>query len=222
MKVNIPEPLIPICKMTGGTILVVSLVVFVGRFFDKPHETGEKMEFPFAKYEITPPKKAASATPKNFSERYFEFVKFRQALAFRESGGRYHIVNRFGYLGKYQFGTSTLADLGVDNTDEFLKNPILQEQVFILNVARNKWILRKEIRHFTGKKIKNCNITESGLIAAAHLAGPGNVKKYLRSSGKRNVSDALGTSLEDYLTQFAGYDISVVKQMSNPKVSQIQ
>ena len=43
-------------------------------------------------------------------------------LGFRESGNRYDIVNSYGYMGKYQFGKSTLKGLGFKVTqDEFFK-----------------------------------------------------------------------------------------------------
>ena len=49
---------------------------------------------------------------------------FLTALGHRESGNRYHVVNRFGYMGKYQFGKSTLKTLKIKVTkEEFLNNP---------------------------------------------------------------------------------------------------
>ena len=71
--------------------------------------------------------------------------------------------------------------MGVYNASVFLNDPILQEKVFETNIARNKWILRRDIQWFVGKKIKGVEITESGMLAAAHLAGPGNVMKFLRT-----------------------------------------
>ena len=32
------------------------------------------------------------------------FNGFREAVGFKESRGKYHVVNTLGYLGKYQFG----------------------------------------------------------------------------------------------------------------------
>ena len=43
------------------------------------------------------------------------FVGFKEALAFKESRGDYSSVNTYGYLGKYQFGTSTLKMIGINN-----------------------------------------------------------------------------------------------------------
>ncbi len=139
------------------------------------------------------------------------FVGFKEALAFKESGGDYFSVNTFGYLGKYQFGASTLKMIGINNPAKFLKNPVLQEKAFIANAARNKWILRRDIKNFVGKRINGIVVTESGILAAAHLAGPGSVKKYLRSYGLDNFSDGYGTTIQYYMKRFSGYDTSFVK-----------
>jgi len=146
------------------------------------------------------------------------FIGFKEALAFKESSGNYFTTNSLGYLGKYQFGIGTLQLMGVYNATKFLNNPRLQEEVFHTSVARNKWILRREINRFVGKKIGGIEVTESGMLAAAHLAGAGNVKKYLRSYGEFNVKDAYGTSIADYLRKFSGYDMSRVLPRRNPKV----
>nr|WP_299344280.1 hypothetical protein [Allomuricauda sp.] len=146
------------------------------------------------------------------------FNGFKEALAFKESQGRYHVVNTLGYLGKYQFGKSTLRLMGVYDVEDFLNNPALQEKIFETNIARNKWILRRDIKRFNGKRIKGVEITESGILAAAHLAGAGNVKKYLRSYGKRDVADAYGTTISKYIWKFGGYDVSEIPQKRNAKV----
>jgi hypothetical protein len=139
------------------------------------------------------------------------FVGFKEALAFKESQGKYRVVNTLGYLGKYQFGTSTLERFKIYNTTSFLHNPELQEQVFIAYCKVNKWILRKDINRSVGKIMNGVKITESGILAAAHLSGAGNVKKYLRSNGLKNLSDAYGTSINSYMKKFSGYDVSFIK-----------
>lgn len=146
------------------------------------------------------------------------FIGFKEAVAFKESQGKYSSINTLGYLGKYQFGANTLRLMGVYDTQMFLEDPILQETLFELNVARNKWILRRDIKRFVGKRINGTEITESGIVAAAHLAGAGNVKKYLRSYGKTDFSDVYGSTIAYYMDRFGGYDISEVKPAHNPKV----
>ncbi len=143
---------------------------------------------------------------------------FKEALAFKESQGNYFTTNALGYLGKYQFGIGTLELLGVYNATLFLNDPILQERVFHTNLSRNKWILRRDIKRFVGTVINGQEITESGILAAAHLAGAGNVKKYLRSYGKLNVDDDFGSSVSYYIKKFSGYDISHVTPKKNPRI----
>ena len=146
------------------------------------------------------------------------FIGFKESLAFKESRGNYFTVNTLGYLGKYQFGIGTLELVGIYDTSIFLSDPALQEAAFRSNVSRNKWILRKDIIRYNGKKIRGILITESGILAAAHLSGPGNVKRFLRSNGTFNVSDAFGSFLSDYLKQFSGFDTSAIPAIRNPKV----
>ena len=145
------------------------------------------------------------------------FVGFKEALAFKESRGNYFSVNTFGYMGKYQFGKNTLKLIGIYNTNNFLNTPELQEKAFIANVERNKWILRRDIKNFVGKNINGIHITESGILAAAHLAGPGSVKNYLRSYGAENFADAYGTTIEYYMKKFSGYDTSYLKANKKAK-----
>lgn len=146
------------------------------------------------------------------------YIGFKEALAFKESQGNYFTTNTLGYLGKYQFGIGTLQLMGVYNATRFLNDPVLQERAFHTNIARNKWILRRDIPRFTGKKINGTVVTESGILAAAHLAGAGNVKKYLRSWGALDVADSYGTSIAQYMRKFSGYDVSDIVPKRNPKV----
>lgn len=147
------------------------------------------------------------------------FVGFKEALAFKESRRNYFTVNTLGYLGKYQFGKNTLKLIGIYNPNEFLNNPELQEKAFIANAMRNKWILRRDIKRFVGKRIDGVLVTESGILAAAHLAGPGSVKKYLRSYGAIGFTDAYGTTIRNYMKKFSGYDTSFIEANKKAKAS---
>ncbi len=150
------------------------------------------------------------------------YTGFKEALAFRESGGNYRVVNKFGYMGKYQFGQSTLDLIGIDANQDFLKNPILQEQAFFLNASRNKWVLRRDIKRFVNQWVAGIQITESGILAAAHLAGPGNVKKFLRSGGAIGFNDGFGTSIRSYLKRFSGYDVSNIEATKRANIKQLR
>lgn len=146
------------------------------------------------------------------------FNGFREAVAFKESQGRYHVVNTLGYLGKYQFGRTTLERFNIYNTHTFLNTPELQEDAFVALCSLNKWILRNDIKRSVGKKINGVIITESGILAAAHLSGAGNVKKYLRSHGQSTFKDAYGSSIQHYLKLFSGYDTSFIEANRKPTV----
>ena len=138
------------------------------------------------------------------------YIAFKEAVAFKESGGDYRVVNRFGYLGKYQFHINTLKLLGIKDRSRFMRDSELQEAAFYAYAARNKWILRKDLKRSVGQNIHGIEITESGILAAAHLAGAGNVKKYLRSGGNFAFTDAFGTSIEQYLKQFANFNTTAI------------
>jgi hypothetical protein len=144
------------------------------------------------------------------------FTGFKEALAFKESQGKYFVVNTLGYLGKYQFGKTTLERFRIYNTNRFLSSPQLQEDAFIALCSLNKWILRKDIKRSVGKVINGIEITESGILAAAHLSGAGNVKKFLRSNGEKCFKDAFGSSIQHYLAQFSGYDTSFIEASRKP------
>lgn len=188
-------------------IIIKKIILFIVLIlaFTNAKELGKSINKIRAK--ISAPAKKTFVTP--FLQK--DFVGFKEAVAFKESQGKYTIVNTLGYLGKYQFGRATLKRFKIYNTHQFLKNPALQERAFAAYCSVNKWILRKDIRRSVGKIINGIKITESGILAAAHLSGAGNVKKFLRSNGSIKFSDAYGTTVSFYLKEFGGYDVSIVK-----------
>lgn len=139
-----------------------------------------------------------------------DFVSFREAIGFNESSNRYHIKNRFGYIGKYQFGRLALIDAGIKNKSHFLSNPNVQDNAF-KNLCRiNKFRLRKHIKEFAGRTINGIKISESGLIASSHLVGAEAVKRYLRSNGRLVVKDGNNVSIENYLKKFKDYNLNLI------------
>jgi len=133
---------------------------------------------------------------------------FLDAIGHYESSNRYKITNRFGYMGKYQFGKATLRGLGYEvSRKEFLNSPEIQEQAMLDLLSHNKKILQTYIDYWDGKKINGKVITESGILAAAHLGGPGNVKKFFRDG--KVFKDGNGTKITRYLTLFSGYNLNL-------------
>ena len=133
--------------------------------------------------------------------------KFLDDIGFRESSNNYKAVNQFGYLGKYQFGRKTLNSLGFENVSnrEFLENVSIQEEAMYALLNHNKKILRRQIQKYHGQTIHGIYITESGILAAAHLAGAGNVRKFFRKGYE--FKDGNGTKMTSYMTLFSGYNL---------------
>jgi len=130
---------------------------------------------------------------------------FLHEIGLRESSNNYHAVNQFGYLGKYQFGRKTLDALGYSNVTnrEFLENESLQEEAMYALLTHNRKVLRRQISKYVGTTVAGVYITESGLLAAAHLAGPGNVRKFLRKGYE--FKDGNGTKMTSYMIKFSNY-----------------
>jgi hypothetical protein len=196
--------------------LKLSFIFFLTAFFiSSPESPAPK--FDIIDYSVKLNINTDIYVPVPFTVR--DFVGFKNFLGFFESGSNYKKVNRFGYLGKYQFGKGTLKMYGVRNLSEYRLNPELQEKVFLMNVMRNKWILRREISWYSNRYLNGTYISESGIIAAAHLSGPGNVKKFLRSHCNPDLDkrDANGTSISDYLNIFKDYDLKKIPAIQKPK-----
>ena len=137
-----------------------------------------------------------------------ELDRFLNDIGFRESGNRYDITNTWGYMGKYQFGKSTLKGLGYDvSRKEFLNNPELQEEAMLSLLSHNKEKLQTYIDLFDGETINGMYISESGILAAAHLGGQGSVKRYFKNG--KVFKDAYGTKITSYMKTFSGYDIKL-------------
>lgn len=161
------------------------------------------------------------------------FTQFLNDLGARESGGNYKALNKYGYAGKYQMGEAALIDAGYykknskyynnDWTGEFTgKDGVMSLQDFLNNAKaqenaqicfkKKQWGYLKTVGadKYLGKVINGCTITASGLLAGAHLKGAGSVIKYLDSNGLNIPKDGFGTSVENYIRQFANYDVSEI------------
>ena len=135
--------------------------------------------------------------------------KFLDEVGFRESSNNYKAVNQFGYLGKYQFGRKTLNAIGFEDVSnyEFLSNPEIQEEAMLVLLQKNKHTLRREIKKYVGETVNGIYITESGILAAAHLGGAGNVRKFFRKGYE--FEDGNGTKMTSYMVRFADYNLNL-------------
>ena len=140
--------------------------------------------------------------------KVYNLDTFLYDMAERESSNRYDVVNQYGYMGAYQFGSSTLKNLGYKvSKKEFLSNPALQEEAMIKLLKANKHTLRRQIKKYDGKLVNGVLVTESGLLAAAHLVGAGSVRKWIRNG--KEFKDGNGVTLESYLDKFNGYYLDI-------------
>ena len=94
----------------------------------------------------------------------------------------------------------------------------MQEKAFVALLSRNKWELQDYITAFDGKIVDGVKITESGILAAAHLGGAGSVKRFLNTDGKRKCKDNFGTSVRSYMRDFGGFETSGIIAEKNAKV----
>jgi hypothetical protein len=151
---------------------------------------------------------------------YFDSTKthnmFLDAIAYYESGqtttngkvvyGNYRKVNNLGYLGKYQFGRTTLKELKITCTpQEFLDQPELQEFAMDEHLRLNKKLLAEYIGKYQFTYYRGIFITESGILAAAHLGGAGSVKKFFK--GGTIFKDGNGVPITTYMNSFKEYNL---------------
>jgi hypothetical protein len=140
--------------------------------------------------------------------KYILNKSFLCKLAQIESGNRYDVVNSYGYMGAYQFSLSTLRLIGINTTrSEFLANPDLQDEAAIRLMEANKIALQRYIDRYRGTYVHGYYITESGLLAAAHLVGVSPVIRFLNTGQVK--SDGYGTTLTRYIRIFKNYTVYV-------------
>lgn len=165
--------------------------------------------------------------------KYKSLEELLEELGARESSGNYSAVNDYNYLGKYQMGESALSDAGyykgsspgnklewagkfngkdgVYSKEDFLKNHQAQENAMRDYMKRQWQILRSNgSTKYVGSNINGIEITPSGLLGGAHLVGGGGVGNYTSTKGRTVPKDGNGTSIEEYLKKFAGYDVSEI------------
>jgi hypothetical protein len=133
---------------------------------------------------------------------------FLKKIGHYESSNDYSKVNRWGYMGKYQFHKTTLEAIDIDvSKRKFLSSPTLQEEAMRRLLTENKKTLRRFIRKYDGKMVHGVYVTESGILAAAHLGGAGNVMNWFRKG--EDFQDANGTPITRYMKVFSGYNLNL-------------
>ena len=105
---------------------------------------------------------------------------------------------------------------GIDSKAKFLSSPQVQEtairEAFVLNYSRiNKTLAEKgqSVDDYLGKPIKGTTITAtlSGLLAGAHLTGPGGVTDLLLNGFV--ATDENKTTITQYAKDYGGYNFTL-------------
>ena len=103
---------------------------------------------------------------------------------------------------------STLKNLGWNvSRKEFLSNPKLQEEAMQDLLEHNYNNLKYYIITFEGKVINGIYITESGILAAAHLGGAGSVRTFFKKG--YDFQDGNGTKITTYMNLFKGCNLNI-------------
>ncbi len=137
-----------------------------------------------------------------------DYYAFLNDIGHRESGNRYGVVNKYGYMGRFQFGKSTLKTLKIKvDKETFLSNPQLQDYAMHKLLCYNQNKLKYYIDNFEGQIVHGILVTESGILAAAHLGGAGSVKRWFKTGKVRK--DGNGVKITSYMERFSGYNLGI-------------
>lgn len=121
--------------------------------------------------------------------------------------GDVNVINQYGYMGKYQFGSRALRVCGIRLTSrQFRNNPDLfpeklQDKAFLIFCLSNREEMTPYIKRYSGHRIKNIKINETAIVAASH-GGTGRVITFLKTNGRRDPKDGNGTPISHYLKKF--------------------
>ena len=135
-----------------------------------------------------------------------EYQKYYWKMAQSESNLNWQVVNSKGYFGLFQFGESTLHDLGYNiNSKQFKDNPniftpSMQFEAMDSLTKRNERQLKDVIDRHTGDTISGFIVSKWSILAASHLGGVTGTHNYFEKG--LNKSDGR-TTIEDYIKKFA-------------------
>src|SRR3954452_16081982 len=175
------------------------------------------------------------------SGTYQDYIK---AIRQYESNSNYGNLNEtYGFAGAYQIIEDSLQRIGyykgaatpnkndwtggwtgkdgISSISDFLSHPAVQDKAFM---QLQQWVWTTgftdfNVKPYIGQTINGVTVTESGLLAGAHLVGSPALLKYLSSHGASTPTDPYGTQVSKYIEMFNGYDVSPVTGTSTPIAS---
>jgi len=130
---------------------------------------------------------------------------FMQKMAMSESSGDPNAEIKLDdgrtFTGLWQMGQARLSDYRKATGAKFTQDEFKQDEQLQQKVA--DWHFTDIEAAIDGLGSEADGYDRDGLKAVAHLGGVGGMKKYVRTKGQYNPSDALGTSLSDYYNKFS-------------------
>jgi hypothetical protein len=136
-------------------------------------------------------------------------IEFRNRLGYLESRNDYRAVNRFGYLGIYQFGHDALVDLGYKTRSGWAcKRNICSKEDFLATGkeqerALDMWVILLESRA-DRLQLFYWEYSKAQIIAGCHLVGCFGVYKALFKN--ENVTDANKMNVKKWMKYFKGIE----------------
>ena len=132
---------------------------------------------------------------------------FITTLAYAESSNK-SSEQRQNKDGKYMTGTYQFSDARLDDYRKANKSKFSRED-FRLDAALQDRVVKWHIKDID-RVIKEVDgeakgFSKDGLRAVAHLGGNNGLKKFVKTGGKYNPSDELGTKLSDYYKRFSTF-----------------
>lgn len=160
--------------------------------------------------ELDPPKRV---TPVDVNRLFIE-----QMARIENPDGNPSVINQFGYMGKFQMGQAAFRDIGVKMSPRrWRSDPMpekVQDKMFLRFCALNSVYLEKDIKKYSGRRIKGIRIHEANILAAAH-GGIGRAHKFLASNGRVDPRDGNGTKISHYFRKFEHHRLDL-SQVSKP------
>lgn len=183
------------------TILLTSLF-----FYFKDDSNRQNLKLHFSKKEKI--KKPVTLTG--------QYQVFTDEFATLISNNKYDTIFENGNLGKYAIGNLCFRDLGFKPTkkfrENFLKDSLLQEECFKALCMMNKYRMRNYIDKFVGNEYNGIEITESGLLAGAHIVGATTLKNWFMKEYKNpeltQIIDKMKGHNLDYIVPAHTYKVN--------------
>lgn len=161
-----------------------------------------------------------------------EYSDYLAALCTRESGCNPNSINNSGYIGNYQIGEAALIDAGyyikdgttnndwrgswtgkngINSLSDFYASPVKQAQAINdYNAKQWAYIVADGSDQYLGQTINGILMTESGLLAGAHLVGHGGLHRFLASGGTDIPKDGNKVAITSYISKFSGFNIAQI------------